>query len=709
MIIGHVVTKEMISTTLVYLWVAFLLALIFWLVMRRWQQQMKAGGDDTAVSHQIPLSLTPQSHKQIIATMLLGGLLLLILGQISFARMEAPASWFVLGLMVLGGVLFLWAGSRVRRDGLADDWPAQVLQRLGHWLGVAGWQTLLLGLALLFSILARLAAGDLAVARSWGVSVLAWLLALSFALVGGVSLREWRVWLRYGPGLTRREWWLLLGLFIGAWLLRGTAVTQFPNTFSGDEGSAGLHALLFLQGKADNWFAIGWFSFPSLYYALQSVFIDLFGQTVEALRYLAALGGVLAVVTTYFLARVMFDRGTAAAAAVVIMGSHYHIHMSRIGLNNVWDSLFVALLLAGLWHGWRTGKRLSFVLAGLALGLGQYFYVSVRMLPLLVLLWAAGMWWQNREQWRERFHDMVLSAYTAVLAVLPLAVYFARHWDEFQAPLNRVTIVGERLANMAAAEGTLQAWIVLQQMWQAALGFTHLPLRLLYQPGVPLLLPLAAGLFLAGLAWALLRFDGRFGLLLLPLLSVPLLSGFSQDPPASQRFILAMPSVAVLVALPIGLVGQWLRQLWPEIKMWVGLGTAVLLLWLISVDIILYFGDLYESYELGGLNTVVATDIALTLQAEPTPPDVYFLGFPRMGYFSLATIPYLAPGVQAVDLTELLDKPPAWPINRTTWAIFLPERLDELTFVQQAYPAGAYEEVYDDKGRFMYAVYRIEP
>jgi hypothetical protein len=127
------------------------------------------------------------------------------------------------------------------------------------------------------------------------------------------------------------------------------------------------------------------------------------------------------------------------------------------------------------------------------------------------------------------------------------------------------------------------------------------------------------------------------------------------------------------------------------------------------VDITFYFGDLYESYELGGLNTVVATDIALALQSEPDSPDVYFLGFPRMGYFSLNTIPYLAPDVQAVDLTESLSQPPNWPIEKTTWAIFLPERIGELSFVQQAYPTGTYEEVHDDKGRFMYAVYRIEP
>jgi hypothetical protein len=707
LIIKPSVKTETTPSTLIFLWLAGLVLLIGCLLLRRWRQGVTVA--ETAVFSPPPLPFTNHNHRQIIAAMLAGSLLLIGLGQMAFGQLPLTARWAVGGVMLFGGVLFLWAGSRVRPDGLAHDWPARQLHRLGLRLGVAGWQALLLLLAIVLAILAWLAAGDQAVARRWDVSVLAWLLALGFLLLGGVPLAEWRFWLRRGLGLARWEWWFLLGLVMGAWLLRGTAVTQFPNTFSGDEGSAGLHAALFVQGQVDNWFTIGWFSFPSFYYVLQSVFIGLFGQTIEALRYFAALGGTLAVVATYFLARGMFGRGTAVAAAVIIMGSHYHIHLSRIGLNNIWDSLFVALVLAGVWSGWRSGRRLPWVGAGLALGLGQYFYVSVRVLPLLLLLWWVGLWWRQRSQWRDRAVDFLICGGTAVVALLPLGIYFATHWAEFQAPLNRVTILGERLGQMATADGQPAVMIVLRQMGQAALGFTQEPLRLLYAPGVPLLLPLAAGLFLLGVVWALLRLDGKFSLLLLPILSVIFLSGFSQDPPASQRFIIALPSVAVLVALPIGLLGEWLRQLWPDRKGWIALGTAVLLTTLVLVDINFYFGELYESYTLGGVNTEVATQIALDLQDEPVTPDVYFFGFPRMGYFSLATIPYLVPDINAVDVIEPLTAPPNWRIEQTTLVIFLPERLNELDFVESAFGYGRYEEIRDERNRLLYAVYRLDP
>ena len=262
LIIESAMTNESISSALVYLWLAVMLLFIVWLVVRRGGNKQKLAWmiRQFSLSHPIPLP-----HKLTIKYLprcCWVGLLLIILGQLSFSHIPQPDSWFVGGLMGLGGCLFLWAGRRIHRNSLAEDRLARWLHRLGHWLGVAGWQALLLCLAMALVWLTRLAAGNEALARYWGVSVVAWLLALIFALLGGVSLAEWRFWLRRGFGLARWEWWLLLALFVGAWLLRGTAVTQFPNTFSGDEGSAGLHAALFCKAKPTTGLRSAGFLFP---------------------------------------------------------------------------------------------------------------------------------------------------------------------------------------------------------------------------------------------------------------------------------------------------------------------------------------------------------------------------------------------------------------------------------------------------------------
>ncbi|HEX6386324.1 MAG TPA: glycosyltransferase family 39 protein [Anaerolineae bacterium] len=646
----------------------------------------------------------PLSASQLrlpVSAALLGGLLLVWLGQAAYTAVPLPLRWWVFGLMAVGAIAFLLAGHTAARQQ-APPWLEKPVRWLAHFFGVSAGQMVLLLLAPCFVLIATLAAGHQPLARHWPVSLAAWALAIGKAVVGS--------WQRPEPSVKpgRAELLFALVLFFVAFLLRGVATAQIPATFSGDEGSAGLSALSFLNGTANNLFAVGWFSFPSLYFAIQSVGILLLGQTIEALRLVSALAGALAVVATYWLARSLFDRTTAALAAVYLAAAHYHIHFSRIGLNNVWDSLFGVLAILGLWHGWKTGRRAGFILCGLALGLGQYFYVSVRTLPLLFLIWAAAAWWRQRQAFRQRLPGLILAAFIALIVVFPLAHFFAYHPNEFNAPIDRVTILGERLAQEVVLRQQSPAQFIAGQAMQAALGFTHEPLRLLYNPGVPLLLAGAATLFLLGLIWAVTHFDLRYLLLFLPFLAVIISNALSQDPPASQRYILAMPLAAILLAVPLGQAARWMWQLWPERRRAVVALAAILMVAIALADLHYYFFDVYDDYVLGGFNTETATEIAYYLRDdEPSTQRVYFFGFPRMGYFSHSTIPYLAPHVAAQDVNAPLAEPPNWPVTEPTLFIFLPERLGELEYVRASYPSGRYQEFYSEKGQFLFAVYKV--
>jgi hypothetical protein len=252
--------------------------------------------------------------------------------------------------------------------------------------------------------------------------------------------------------------------------------------------------------------------------------------------------------------------------------------------------------------------------------------------------------------------------------------------------------------------------IALNQMKQAALGYTHEPLKLLYNPGSPLLLSGAASLFLLGILWGVLHFDLRFLLLFLPLLSVIVTSGLSQDPPASQRFVLTMPIVAVFIAIPLALIFSWLRALWPTHKWLATAVTVVILMWIALLDIHYYFVEISDSYIYGGFNTVVATEIGTYLRDHETQDQkVYFFGFPRMGYFSLSTIPYLAPRMVGEDVLEQITEPPSWSILRPTIFLFLPERFEEMTLVQKSYPGGEYREFKNESGELIFTAYEVAP
>ena len=608
--------------------------------------------------------------------------MLVLMSQSIFDLLTPSRRWPLYFLIFTGLAAFAVAAFLIARRRLPGRQARPAVQVAGFF-GVTPVQLLLLLLSPCFALLAGLAAGEKLQALNLPVSLGAWLLSIAAVLAGSYRRAE--------PGkgeFDRLDALLAAALFLSAFAVRAAAIDEIPPTLSGDEGSAGLVAVQFLNGEADNIFTVGWFSFPSLYFALQSIGILLLGQDIAGLRIMSALGGALTVAALYFLVRTMFGRIMAILAALFLAAFHYHVHFSRIGLNNVWDGFFVVVAFAGLWHGWKSGRRSSFLIAGLALGLGQYFYASIRILPLLLLIWAGAAFLFDRERFRRGFADLLLTALVAFVIVLPLLLFFVQHPNEFNAPLERVTVLDGWLEQRSLEEDTTPELVMLDLMIDTALGLTHLPLRQLYNPGSPLLLAGAAALFLLGLIWAATHFDLRYLLILLPLAGIIVLGGFSLGAPSSQRYVLVAPLVAIFVALPLAASTRWLGGEWPRLRYVALAGAALVMTWIAVLDLRYYFDEVYDTYVLGGLNTQVATSIAGYLDEHETAPEVYFFGFPRMGYYSLSTIPYLAPQVEARDVHEPLIAPPQWPLTRPTTFIFLPERLEEMKYVNSAYPGG---------------------
>lgn len=597
--------------------------------------------------------------------------------------------------MAAGVLLSLITCFRAKRNGSPRN--GKQLLPIGHS------QLLLTILALPFALMAALAAGTSAVAHHATAAFTAWAAAIVLTVLGSVRAGE-----RFWPQLSRRDGLESGGLFIASFLLRGLWLEDFPNTLSGDEGSVGLAARDFRNGLIDNPFSFGWFSFPSLYFAIQSVGVWLLGDSASALRIPSAFAGALTVVAVYWMARTLFDRTTGLIAAGILLASHYHIHISRIGLNNVWDGLFAATAIGFLWDGWVRNRRSSFVFSGIAVGLGQYFYISIRALPVLILLWLGMAWIGDRTRFRQRLPGLLSGAWAAGIAFLPLGVLFAQRPDDFLAPLRRVGVLDGWLEREAAIRGVSGASIILEQALKTALGFTHEPLRLLYDPGAPLLLAGAATLFLLGLLWALVNINLRYTLILLPLLATIVGGGLSTSPPASQRFIMAAPFVAVLTALPLVGLRNGLNR-WRPRKRVGSAATAAVLAIVMAVDVHYCFFDVYGHYVLGGWNTQTATEIAHYLRDQPTRDlEVYSFAAPRMSYHSHSTIPFLAPGMRPTEIIDPLTETPPWSVKGPTVFIFLPEREGELRFVQEAVPNGVIHRHLLPNGLHTFTSYRVE-
>jgi 4-amino-4-deoxy-L-arabinose transferase-like glycosyltransferase len=125
----------------------------------------------------------------------------------------------------------------------------------------------------------------------------------------------------------------------------------------------------------------------------QANFVWLFGRNMEAIRAVSAVVGALGIPALYLLAATLFNRKTALVAAFLLAVFPPHIHFSRIALNQIADPLIGTLALAFLARSLKHQHRLDYALAGIFLGLTQYFFEGGRLLYIpLAAIWFFAVW-----------------------------------------------------------------------------------------------------------------------------------------------------------------------------------------------------------------------------------------------------------------------------------------------------------------------------
>ena len=601
----------------------------------------------------------------------------------------------------LGLGLFLLAAVSFGRQQLPVR-LSKSLQVAADWLNVSKAQVILLALAPFLAQAGWMAAGDGRLMRQPQFAVFLWLTGILFVIAGSLThLPDLRQRLR-----PRREWGVVAVILLGAFLLRGIAAAEFPWLLTGDEASSGLSALEFVNGERDNIFGLGWLSFPALYFYIQGISIRLFGQTTEALRITSAFAGAMTVLALYWFLKQAFGSWTALAGSILLTASHFHIHFSRIGLNNIWDGFFVAFISGAFWWGWSKNNRIGYVLAGLGFGLAQYFYASSRFLFLLFPIWLAFSAARDWAGTRARLSHLTIMALGALVITLPLAMFYLGHLADFYAPMSRVSYLGDTLRSDVLTTGKMPAELLASQFVTSAQAFTSANLRHWYVPGTPILLPLSATLFLMGVVLLLLNFRKPAELwLILWLAGAVVIGALSESTPAAQRYVFAAPAVAATVALAITRVANWLIQSWPTARPAVVAVVGIVVAAACWVDLSFYFGDFSAGKRFGDLNTETASAVARMLQERDPGVEVYFFGG-RMGYYSHSSIPYLAAHANGHDVLEPLTSPPNWDLPGPTVFVFLPERAAEMALVQQRYPGG---QIFQESGRDaeLYSAYEV--
>jgi 4-amino-4-deoxy-L-arabinose transferase-like glycosyltransferase len=615
---------------------------------------------------------------------------------------ETPI-WILVGMGVLMSLVAIYAFLGERTTTQLEN----LIQHPSNWFGISTWRFPLLISGLLFSILAHYAAGEDALMYSPFFGWMAWIIAILFIIAGG--------WQRGSLNLAAFHKILLvsLGFIVLGYLVRGFAPEHYPLIFYGDEASCGLIGLDILAGKFNNPFTMGWASFPSLYFFIPAGSIAIFGPTLAALRIPSIIAGSLAVGATYLTVHAMYGKHAGLLTALLVAGFPIHIHFSRIGLSNVWDGMFYIAVLGAVWYAWERENRNAFLLAGFGLGISQYFYVTSHTLLILIPAWLVLVSLCDRTRFKRLLPGIALMVLSALVVVLPFAWYSIRNPEQFFAPMVRAEVFNESFGSMLKSDSFLLWQTVFERIWAGTQSFTSLPMTNVWFPsgatflGVPL-----AELFLIGLVFLIFNLrESRNILVGMCLVLFIFIGGLSENPPAPQRYVAVIPVCLMVIAFGLNKMTAILERTWTKIAHIFTPLVLLLCMALFLKNALSYYFDYtpVSTYFVAESNEAVAQHLGEFLQTQPDDTQVVFFGVPRMGFYSIASLPYLVPKTVGLDMLEpwgsqLNPKPDSSHLV----FVFLPQNAAEIPLVQGDYPGGKLFEEMTYRGKILYYYYLYE-
>ncbi len=454
-----------------------------------------------------------------------------------------------------------------------------------------------------------------------------------------------------------------------------------------------------------------------------SLSIRLLGPTIAALRLPWAIVGAATVLTTFWLVTRLRGMTLGMMSAALLAAYHYHIHFSRLGSNQIADPFFVSVALLFLYRARDRQSPLDWALAGVAVGVAQYFYAGARLTMIVVALCTLHFFWSRRE-WRDLLGGALTTLGAFVISAAPMIQYAIRFPNDYNARLNQVGWIQSGIfQGQVAQKGLLPT--LADQFQRAFLAFNVFPDRTpWYGSPEPLMDDVWGVLFLLGLLYGTVRAlspggDSRLFPMVVWWWSGMVLGGvLTESPPSTQRLIVLAPPACFFVALVLLRAGHYLHAALGERhprELMALLTVAVLGLSALSVR--WYFGP-FSSLRCssgtpcyGSLNGEIATALGkyLARELEPTQ-QVVMLGPPQI-YIGFGTIPYLEPrAAEGIDVPEPLAGPPTAESlglapGRRPLFVAVPFRVPELAVVEQAFPGGERRRVTDGRGNLLFEIY----
>jgi|GEM_PF-4313205 len=335
----------------------------------------------------------------------------------------------------------------------------------------------------------------------------------------------------------------------------------------------------------------------------------------NTLKLASGIEGLLTVFLGYWLGKVIMGNYThedrkmgiwlGVSFALLLAISSWHVMLSRLGLRIALTPLTTLLVFIFLARGMRDNRSINFVLMGVCLGAGTYFYQANRMLPLVAIAGTILAIMINARSWNDAFRYAVNLGSAGIIAVvifLPMYRYSQEFPNEFWNR-TRGRIFGENAfvrtnpetgfqenyepSYSEQLERMLEESSQFRQNYQDALlmwGWEGDSAWINNGESRPALDPYTNALFILGIAgWSVLFFK-RWDvvLLLVPvgilimLLPSALTLAYTIENPSFTRASGTIPFVFLIAAYPLAQLG-FFAQHTPKMN-WLGLTLAGMLI-----------------------------------------------------------------------------------------------------------------------------------
>jgi len=537
----------------------------------------------------------------------------------------------------------------------------------------------------------------------WVVAVLGTLIAALLPLFPSLTkkaqVREW---------LLTHKWELAIiaVLTVAALVPRLANLSSEPTPYSGDEAALAAQGVRVLDGETDNMFMSGLQGHATMQHFAVAAVEKLFGVSVFTGRLLSALAGAITVPLFYLFLRQMFNRTVGLLGATYLVGYHFQLHFSRVGLENIADPLLMVAVLCFAWRASQQGKALDFALTGLVMGLGLYLSPAARVIPLVVAAFFAYCILRRPAFLRQAVPGAGLMALAYGAAALPVGVFWFTHHSYFMDRINAVGIFQSGWIDRhseATGESTLN--ILWDQAVHAFGAFgLYKDTSPHYLAPISLVDRLSLVPFLVGIGYALFRFfEERYFLLLMIFVAVVATGGvLTVDPPTTQRLLGTVPAVAAFIAIGLKLIADSLTPWRPTMApVFAAVGVAALL----AFNLNFYFGDYRTGNYYSDYNTRVAEQAVQYVKTLPAETNLFWYGDPQMfmsgaGHPAL-TFPILERPRYDVMRDGRVVSNPQVPLTGDAPAVFffMPHRDAEIQPLVASCPGGELKTFISKAGR----------